>query len=424
MTNNHRYARAVAYLEGLSNLPMEKDYMQDRSTPQIFLDRMEYFLHALGNPEKGFQYIHVTGTAGKGTVTTMVHNMLHADGKRVGSYTSPFVTTSIEKICVNDLYIAPDEFADIVDELKPVIDEMYLASPFGKPSYFEIFLATALVYFKKQQCEWVVLEVGAGGRYDATNFIASPVATVITNIDYDHTQLLGKTLQKIARDKAGIIKPGSLFFTSEQRPVLLKMFRDVCKEKGATFHHVSHRQSFQEYNESLVLDVGHGLGIDEAIVKKAIESTHLQCRFEVVQEQPLVVVDGAHNRIKIQSTIEHLRERQFKKLFLIIGIADNKDHLAMLEQIVPLADSVFFTRFQMGSRPCASPKKLFALSQKYMKASATSRILLDPMCALQIALKDAGPEDCILVTGSFFLAGDLRQHWIPEETILQNRRSR
>lgn len=424
MNTNNRYTRAVNYIEGLSNLPMEKDYMKDRSSPQIYLDRMEYFLAALGHPEKGFQYIHVTGTAGKGTVTTMLHNMLHANGKRVGSYTSPFVTTSIEKIRVNDLYIAPDEFADIVDELKPVIDAMYLDSPFGKPSYFEIFLAIALLYFKKQHCEWVVLEVGAGGRYDATNFIASPVATVITNIDYDHTQLLGKTLQKIARDKSGIIKPGSLFFTSEQRPVLLKMFRDVCTEKGATFHHVSHRQSFKEYNESLVLDVGRGLGIHESIVKKAIASTHLQCRFEVMQEQPLVVVDGAHNRIKIQSTIEHLRERRFKKLFLIIGIADNKDHLAMLEQIVPLADTVFFTRFQLSARPCASPKKLFELSRKYMKAGAPSLILLDPMRALQTALKDASSEDCILVTGSFFLAGDLRQHWIPEEAILGSRRSR
>lgn len=421
---NDRYSRAVRYMEGLSNLLGDNDYMQGRSSPQIFLDRMEYFLEALGHPERGFRYLHVTGTAGKGTVTTTLHNMLHASGKRVGSYTSPFVTTSIEKIRVDELYIAPNEFADIVDELKPVIDEMYLSSPFGKPSYFEIFLAIALLYFQKQHCEWVVLEVGAGGRYDATNFIASPVATVITNIDYDHTQLLGKTLRKIARDKSGIIKPKSLFFTSEQRPVLLKMFRDVCKEKGATFHRVSHRESFQEYNESLVLDVGRGLGIDEAIVQKAIASTHLQCRFEVMQEQPLVVLDGAHNRIKIQSTIEHLRERQFKKLFLIIGIADNKDHLAMLEQIVPFADTVFFTRFQLGSRPCASPKKLFALSREYMKAGATSRILLDPMCALQIALKDAGPEDCILVTGSFFLAGDLRQHWVPEETILQNRRIR
>ena len=398
--------------------------MNDRSSPQIYLDRMEYFLEALGHPEKGFQYIHVTGTAGKGTVTTMLHNMLHADGKRVGSYTSPFVTTSIEKVRVDDLYIAPNEFADIVDELKPVIDDMYLNSPFGKPSYFEIFLAIALRYFQKQHCEWVVLEVGAGGRYDATNFIVNPVATVITNIDYDHTQLLGKTLKKIARDKAGIIKPGSLFFTAEQRPALVKMFRDACMEKGATFHRVSHRESFQEYNESLVHDVGRGLGIDESIVQKAITSAHLQCRFEVIQQSPLVVLDGAHNRIKIQSTIEHLREHTFKKLFLIIGIADNKDHLAMLEQIIPLADTVLFTRFQLGSRPCASPKKLAELSAKYMKADATSHILLDPMGALHVAMNAADPEDGILVTGSFFLAGDLRQHWVSEETILHNRRSR
>lgn len=414
-----RYQRAIQFIEGLSNLPEEKEYMHDRSEPTIYLKRMEYFLGLLGHPEKGPEYIHVTGTSGKGTVTTMLHEILHAAGQRVGSFTSPFVTTTIEKMRVDDSYISPEEFADIIEDLKGPIDEAYLRGPYGKPSYFETCLAVAFVHFKQKKCKWVVLEVGAGGRYDATNIITQPQIMAITNVDYDHTQLLGKTLQKIARDKAGIIKRGGTFFTSEQRPRLMKIFKDICASEGVPFHQIPHQVGYQNYNQSLVTAIAKKLKIDGAHIKQGIERTHLQCRFEVMQNKPLVVLDGAHNRAKIKSTIENLGRLKYNRIHLIIGISDNKDHIAMLEQIIPLADAISFTRFQIKDRKCAHPKSLAEKSKQYIKQGANTQILLDPTRALTLALSEAKPDDLILVTGSFYLAGELRKHWVSEEKILK-----
>lgn len=423
MDTFRRYHQAVDFLEGLSNLPAEKDYMRDRGNPSLYLKRMRYFLALLGNPDRAFKFVHITGTAGKGTVTTMVHEILAASGKKVGSFTSPFVTTSIEKIRVGERYIAPDELADIVEYLKPYIDRAYTSGPYGRPSYFELFLAIAFVYFKRQKCEWVALEVGLGGRYDATNVIEKPVITAITNIDYDHTEVLGKTLTQIGRDKAGIIKKGSRFFTAEQRPLLLRMFQKICDEKKVALRQIPRQKNYQEYNSALAAAISRSLGIQEKHIIRGIRQTRLQCRFEIMQENPLVVLDGAHNRAKIRSTIENLHRLRFRKLYLIIGTADNKDKVSMLEQIVPLADRIMFTRFQIKDRKCAHPKELLALSRRFLKRGVKTELLLDPEQALAHAARHATQKDLILAVGSFFLTGELRKNWIPEEKILQTRKN-
>ncbi|MBI4225127.1 MAG: hypothetical protein HY617_02245 [Candidatus Sungbacteria bacterium] len=421
MNTFRRYHQAVDYLEGLSNLPQEKNYMRDRANPTLYLKRMRYFLALLGNPDRKFKFIHITGTAGKGTVTTMVHEILHASGKKVGSFTSPFVTTSIEKIRVGEKYISPDELADIVEYLKPYVDAAYAQGQYGRPSYFELFLAIAFVYFKRQKCEWVVLEAGLGGRYDATNVIEKPVITAITNIDYDHTEVLGKTLKQIARDKAGIIKKGAEFLTAEQRPALRAVFQKMCTEKKVPVFLVPRQKSYQEYNHRLAAAIAERVGILEKYIEKGIGHTRLQCRFEIMQKNPLVVLDGAHNRAKIASTIENLKQLDFQKLFLIVGIADSKDKVSMLKQIAPYADHLLFTRFQIKDRKCAHPKELLALSKRYAKKGAKVNIFLDPQQALACALRQAGAKDLILTVGSFFLAGELRKNWIPEEIILRKR---
>ncbi len=344
-----RYHEAIAFLEGLSNLPIRGDYITDRNNLSLYLKRMRYFLSLLGNPDTGIKFIHVTGTAGKGSVTNMLHEVLRAAGKNVGSFTSPFVTTTIERIKVGELYISPDEFADIVEEIKPLIDHTYVHGPYGRPSYFEICQAVAFVYFKRKKCEWVVLEVGLGGRYDATNVIKNPVITAITNIDYDHMELIGDTLEKIAYEKAGIIKKNSHFFTSEQRPGLLEMFKEICATEGAEFHHIPRQKTHKEYNEVLVREISRELTIDEAYISKGIKNSRLQCRFEIMQQNPLVILDGAHNRAKVRSTLINLQKISCSKLHLIMGMADNKEHLSMLSQIIPLGDTVYFTRFQVKS---------------------------------------------------------------------------
>ncbi len=418
MNKFQKYYDAISFLEGMVNIPLKKEFMSDRTDRSIFLDRMNYFLKLIGNPEKDFKFVHVTGTSGKGTVSTMVYEMLCAEGKRAGLFTSPFVTTSIEKIQTLGKYIPPQDFARIVEKLKPAIDQMYIKSGYGRSSYFEIIFAIALIYFKEQKCEWVVLEVGCGGEHDATNIIKNPIATVITNIDYDHTHILGRTLNKIARTKAGIIKRGSLFFTTEQRPRIVKMLQGICSKRGAKFNHISGNSDYQVLNQNLARAVGKAIDIEDNAIEKGIRNTKLPARFEIMQKSPLVVVDGAHNASKMRSTAYNLSKLKYRKIYLVFGISDNKDSHDILPEIIPYADHIFFTRFGTPERKCAAPSRIQTESKPLMKADTKSEIFLDSSLALGRALELAKPTDLVLITGSFFLAGELRKHWINEERVL------
>jgi dihydrofolate synthase/folylpolyglutamate synthase len=416
-----KYYDAISFLEGLSNIPLKGDYLIDTQNPDLYLKRMRYFLNLLGNPDKKLKFIHITGTAGKGSVTNMLHEVLLASGKNVGSFTSPFVTTSIEKIKVKDKYISPDELADIVDYLKPFIDLAYLKGPYGRPSYFEIFLVIALVYFKKKKCGVVVMEVGLGGRYDATNIIQKPLVTAITNIDYDHTEVLGKTLKKIACDKAGIIKKGSVFFTGERRPQLIKLFSKICEAKKVPLNQVKSERDYKKSNEALVTEIAKYLKVDEKFINSGIKNSRLPCRFEIMQHNPLIVLDGAHNRVKVMSAITNLQRIKYGRLIVILAMADNKDHDSMLNEIIPLANHLVITRFQIKDRKCAHPKEILLKSKKYLKANTPTEVFLDCNLALNRAIKIAKKDDVVIAIGSFFLSGELRKNWFPEDYILENR---
>lgn len=419
----NRFHKAVAYIDSLANLPLFAEYMRPgkQPHPEIYLKRMRYFLKLLGNPERSFKFVHITGTAGKGTVATMIHNSLVASGRKVGLFTSPFVVSPIEKIQVGNFYIDPDEFADLIEAIKPAIDTAYRSGKFGRPSHFEIYFAVALLYFKQKNCHWVVLEVGCGGRYDATNIIKAPVASAVTCIDYDHTEILGKTLNAIARDKAGVIKRGSQFFTTEKRSVLLKIFECVCGEKGSSFNRVMPKAG--DSNQALAEAVARAIGVSDNSIRKGIAKTRLPARFEVVSRRPLIIIDGAHNRAKVSHTAGNLRKLQFKKLFLLMALADNKDSHDIFRQIVPMADEIYFTRFATKDRKPAPPARLTIEARRYLKTGAFTRLFLDSADALALAWRRADKDDCILVTGSFFLAGELRKRWFPEENILKRRRS-
>jgi len=424
MENFDRFHKSVAYIDSLANLPLFAEYMKPgkQSHPEIYLKRMRYFLGLLGNPERGLKFVHITGTSGKGTVATMAHNSLVVSGKKVGLFTSPFVVCLIEKIQVGRQFISPEEFADLVEKIKPAIDFAYRSGKYGRPSHFEINFAVALLYFKQKKCEWAVLEVGCGGRYDATNIIPAPVLSAITCIDYDHTEILGKTLKKIAYDKAGIIKRGSKFFTTETRPELLSMFEKICQEKQANFRKIDPGVA-GDSNRALAEALGKALGLSEKSIEKGISETRLAARFEKVSSKPVIILDGAHNRSKISHTNLQLKKERYKKLFLVMALAENKDSQEIFKQIVPIADEVFFTRFASKDRKPAPPLRLFKDAGPYLKKGVRTGIFLDSHDAFAEARLRAGKDDCILVTGSFYLAGELRKLWYPEEKILKNRRS-
>lgn len=424
---NSRYRAAVSFVESFSNTSLRNNFGPHKKDPSFYLERTKYFLTLIGNPDKGLKYIHITGTAGKGSVSAMTHNILTAAGKKAGLYTSPFVTTTIEKIKVGGFYISPGDFADIVEKLKPFIKKAEKSGPYGAPSAFELCLAIALIYFKKQKCEWGVLEVGLGGRYDATNFMKKPEITAITNIDYDHTEILGKTLKLIANDKAGIIKEGAAFFTSEQRPALLSLFKKVCKQKKAAFHRIPKQSDYRKSNTLLASSIAREIGIPEEAIEKGMTTSSLPCRFEIMEHAPYIILDGAHNRAKIRTTIGNLKRLHggYKKLIVIIAIADtNKDNAAVIEPLASAADTIIVTSLQKSERKSVHPNKLIPLINACKNKKTVLEIVMDPHEALKRSRKISNIGDCILVAGSFFLAGELRMEWYSEEWVLKNRKSR
>ncbi|MDO8599243.1 MAG: hypothetical protein Q7S02_03990, partial [bacterium] len=323
----------------------------------------------------------------------------------------------------------------VVEELKPAIDRAYTESPYGGPSYFELCFAIALRYFERMSCEWVVCEVGCGGRYDATNVIRQPVVTAITNIDLDHTDILGDTVTAIAHDKVGIAKRGSQFFTTEQRPRILRMFRDTCTRVGASFRVVqpldrgssmlrgAMRGDHQAANAALAAAIGRAIGLPERVIGAGIAQARLPCRFEVMQQRPIVVLDGAHSVVKMRSVAAALDTIRYRRLILVISVARDKNVAGILAAIISKADHIVATRFSMKDRKCCTPVALARMAARYRRVGASTTIRHDARQALDNALRLADPQDLVLVTGSFFLAGELRTRWIPEAEILEQRTS-
>ena len=272
----------------------------------------------------------------------------------------------------------------------------------------------------------MVLEVGLGGRYDATNVIKKPLVTAITNIDYDHTEILGKTLQKIAYDKAGIIKEGSIFFTSEQRPILRSLFKKICKEKKVSFNYIEKQKTYMDYNIELVTEICTYIGIDDISIKKGIEKTKLPCRFEIMSQKPLIILDGAHNRAKILSTVLNIKKlrKEFDRLIVVTAISDTKkDNTAILKPLASIANAFIVTSLQSSGRKSVHPHVLIPYIDAFKKKKTSVDVVMDVREALLKAKKLATKKDCILVTGSFFLSGELRKEWYSEDWVLENMKS-
>ncbi len=412
-----RYYKAEAYLTSLTHNP-GLDQRGAKVDPSIYIKRMRYFWEFLGKPGQNLKFVHITGTAGKGTVATMVQSGLIKAGHKTGLFSSPDIQVMTEKIKVDDLYIAPNELADLVDELKPQIERANQQSNLGSLTYFEVFVAMALTYFERHNVEYAVLEVGLGGRYDATNVIEHPLIAAITNIDYDHTDVLGKTLRQIALDKAGIIKPGSHFVTTETRASLLSLFHEVYATVDATFEEVAD-QNMQTQNTSLARAILGHLHIESP----KIDDIQLPGRFEIVQKDPLVILDGSHNPRKMRSVVQNISKHKYHKLHLLLSIAANKDVEEIIKEIVPHADHITITTFKTVDRVSAEAKPMLRLAKHYARPGVVVDFEPDNRQALDRLLKTAGKNDAVLITGSFFLIGALRNHWYSRERVLLKRTS-
>lgn len=378
------------------------------------LDRMQQAVVRLGHPELKYKVIHVGGTSGKGSTCQMIYAILRAAGKNVGIYISPHLVSSLERIVVNNRAISEKQFLSLVNQLWPKIEDLRL-------TYFELYTLMSLLYFAKQKVNYAVIEVGLGGRLDATN-VVTPTIAVVTDIGLDHTEVLGKTKRAIAKEKEAIIKPGCIGLTGSKfvhRGKYINLEAHNIRQQdliGTIFDYKKHKKVFlnlvgayQVRNAVLAIEVTQALRIPKRAMYQGLAQVRSRARFEVVTQQPLVIMDGAHNPQKMTAFVKSLCQvvpvRKFEKVVLLLALKYNKDAVATLRPIVRLADTVVLTSFSQGMSLTILRKLVQQLNPKtkiiVQKNSATA---YTAFCA-QLQKNDLG-----IITGSLYMIGDLMKY--------------
>ncbi len=426
------YYQDIAFLESLANLP-NTNYLLDIKKHSAANQRLKNFLSLVGNPQDKLNFINVTGTSGKGTTVKVLESLMTDAGKKVGAYISPFTTTSLEKISINKKLISAQALHRILEEkIKPAFSRYSLTFDSEPISYFETWLVIALIYFQESKCNWVILEAGLGWTNDATNIVSTPRLVAITNVGLDHTEILGNTKTAIAKNKASFIKKGCIFITSETDAKIKKIFANACRQKKAWFMPTQNllrqyktadnyfQTKRQKANLNLALNIINILGLKAPHAQKIINQFKLICRQEIIHKKPLVILDGSHNSDKLNNLIDFIKQQKYSRLHLIIGFAHNKNYLPPLKKLLSITDRLYLTRFTMPNRKTADLGKLYIASRRASRIPIN--IYYDPRQAIDAALKSARKNDLILVTGSFFLSGELRKKWVSENKLLKTRK--
>ena len=397
------------------------------------LGRMEELMSRLGNPQDELRFVHVAGTNGKGSVCAMLAAILTAAGYRTGMYTSPHLVFVNERMKINGIDISDGDLVSLAEKVKPAADAMK-----DRPTEFEIITAMAFLYFKEQRCDVVVLEVGLGGRLDATNIIQAPDAAVICNIGLEHTEILGDTLEKIAAEKAGIIKPGCSAVLYEQSKEVEDVVTEKCRGCGVplritdgkretlisadlTGQNLTYRErknlrlsllgSYQYHNAAVALDtvdvlIQKGYTIQDASIAAGFEQVRWPGRFEVLRRQPLVIADGAHNPNGVEELVRCIQQYlPGKKLTFVMGVMADKDYRTMLRFIVPLAD-----RFIVVTPP--NDRALTSTSLKKEIESICQKPVIDAgsvQSGLNSALRLCEEGEAVCIFGSLYQMGEVRK---------------
>ncbi len=392
----------------------------------------------LNNPQHQFKSIHVAGTNGKGSVSHMLAAVLQAAGYKTGLYTSPHLHDFRERIKINGEMITEKYVIDFTQRIQPMIDEL-------EPSFFEITVAMAFEYFAKEQVDIAVIEVGLGGRLDSTNIII-PELSVITNIGWDHMNILGNSLEEIAFEKAGIIKDHVPVVIGETIPETKDVFLQKAKDSHAPVVLANDEFAIKEYNVAinllslLITEKATGKTLDYAIdlpgiyqtknmltvlsairqlqlknwkiseqqIQSALQQTKklngLHGRWEVIQENPTVVLDVGHNEDGIKQIIQQVKQTTYKQLHIVIGMVKDKEVEKVLA-LLPKEAVYYFTRAQI---PRAMPES--ELQNKALLLDLKGETFADVNLALNAAIEHSSVEDLILVCGSVYLVGEVDQH--------------
>lgn len=418
------------------------NYINDKNKfgSRLGLDTIGKLLELLGNPHRNMKYIHIGGTNGKGSTASYIASSLDEAGYKVGLFTSPFLERFNERISINGVDIPDDRLADITKRVKDKI-EIMLEEGYEHPTTFEIITTIAFIYFKEEQVDYVVLEVGLGGRSDSTNIIESSLASVITTIDYDHIDVLGDTLGKIAYEKAGIIKENSIVISYPQQKEALEVLERVALEKQAKFFicpmekikinkldefgsvfdfefndkiyndiEISLLGEYQVYNATLAMytllilkEKGH-ISITDEEIRNGLKKTRWKGRLEIINRKPTFLIDGAHNLQGVINLAKNLKLFKYNRLILGLGILKDKDVEHMVEILAPLADEIIVTEVNM-------PRKMegYALEEIVNKYNKNTIVEKDIEKAIEKAFKLAREGDLILFAGSLYLIGDVRR---------------
>ena len=442
------HEKALSYLESFVDYERKAPEKYDKRT--YSLARTKKLLNYLGSPHNSIKAIHIAGTNGKGSTGAMLTSILKESNLRAGFYSSPHLVSFRERIRIGEELISEEEICTLLKDVKAAVEKLKKHSS-ETPSFFEVYTALAFLYFANKEVDFAVLEVGMGGRLDATN-VVKPEVSVFTDIDIDHTGELGTTRLEIAREKSGIIKQGVPVITTAQEEDVLSVIFETCKEKncamtevrmgndspgvtglrrihleekavsleGCKFRAYGTQNSYgvlstsllgahQIPNAGLALCCAEHLGIVSDCIERGLGNTVWPGRIQLFPGNPPILLDGAHNPSaagSLASTIKRLFPG--KKVILIFGVCSDKDINGVGKELFPVADKIIFTK--ADNPRAAGPsylKKAFARFDGNMQVTDSS------VSALKTALSESSANDLICVAGSFFLVGEILRHINP-----------
>jgi dihydrofolate synthase / folylpolyglutamate synthase len=458
-----RYGAALEYL--LSRIDFERAVTVPYHRREFHLERMHDLLARLDNPQKSLQVVHIAGTKGKGSTAAMIAAILSAAGHRTGLYTSPHLDRIEERLAIDGCPCSPEQFVELLERVRPAVEAMDRVGRTKTdggdvlvgPTYFEITTAMAFLHFAEQATDIAVVEVGLGGRLDSTN-VVRPLVSVITSISFDHMKQLGATLDAIAREKAGIIKPGvpvvSSVIGDEPRRAIEEVARQcrstisqlgvdfdftyrppheldsaaACGEMDFRLHQTGGEEQLgslrlallgrhQAANAAVALATiaelrRQGWKVPESAIRAGLAATRCPARIEVVSRRPTIVIDTAHNLASIRSLVETLDESfTARRRLLLFAATQEKQVREMLEILLPQFERVILTRYWKNPRglPLA---QLAAMAAEI--SDVPQEVFPTPSEAWRRVRQLTTPEHLVCVTGSFFLAAEIRHEMAAE----------
>ncbi len=424
------------------------DYINDHTWSQwrLGLERTRELLARLGDPQKKLKFVHVAGSNGKGSTCAMLERILREAGYRTGFFPSPYIEDFRERIQVCGEYITEEALCEITNTVRVQADAME-----DHPSQFELITAIGMVYFAREQCDMVILEVGLGGEFDATNVIDAPEAAVITHIGLEHTEYLGNTLAEIARTKSGIIKSGSDVVLYENEQEVMDVVTEICRERGCPLHIARFGAiepleaslagqtfryrgavyslpllgEYQLHNAATVLAVvevlrKRGFAVPEGAVAAGFANVRWPARFEVLSTDPLFILDGGHNPQCAEALAESLAKYVPEKVVFLMGVLADKDYGKILDLITPFAEEFV----------CVTPDSPRALPAQKLAELLTGRGFTATVCggieegvrvSLQKAQAARDSQEAkarpVVAFGSLYMAGAIRTAFRRQRTV-------